>query len=89
MGKIDSIAGTSTRGIIALGLAAGMTPDALASLYRERSKDIFDRTCWESLTNPDNAIWAKYSNEKLKQILVEKFETDCKVATLHDQAELV
>jgi len=37
----DLVAGTSTGGLIALGLAAGLTPDTLCKLYLEQAKDIF------------------------------------------------
>jgi len=40
-GYFDLIAGTSTGGIIALGLAAGLTAADLRQLYLERGKEIF------------------------------------------------
>jgi uncharacterized protein len=40
-GYFDLIAGTSTGGIIALGLAAGLTAGDLRQLYTERGNDIF------------------------------------------------
>jgi hypothetical protein len=39
----DLIAGTSTGGIIALGLALGMTPERLAAFYRDDGPSIFPR----------------------------------------------
>ncbi len=40
-GYFDLVAGTSTGGIIALGLGAGLTASHLAELYAERGADIF------------------------------------------------
>lgn len=39
--KVDLFAGTSTGGIIALGLAHGLQPAELVSLYRDRGPEIF------------------------------------------------
>ena len=39
--KVDLFAGTSTGGIIALGLAHGLRPDELVALYRDRGPEIF------------------------------------------------
>jgi patatin-like phospholipase/acyl hydrolase len=39
----DLVAGTSTGGLIALGLAAGRTPDEICRLYQDQAKDIFSR----------------------------------------------
>jgi patatin-like phospholipase/acyl hydrolase len=37
----DLVAGTSTGGLIALGLAAGQSPAQLNSLYQNKAKEIF------------------------------------------------
>jgi uncharacterized protein len=39
--QVDLFAGTSTGGILALGLAHGMSPTELVSLYRDRGSEIF------------------------------------------------
>jgi uncharacterized protein len=47
-GFLDSaqlLAGTSTGGILALGLAKGMTADELVKLYQDNGAQIFDRPC--------------------------------------------
>jgi patatin-like phospholipase/acyl hydrolase len=41
--RVNLYAGTSTGGIIALGLAGGRTIEQIVSLYQERAKDIFIR----------------------------------------------
>jgi len=44
VGNADLVAGTSTRGLIAQGLAAGKTPRELCDLYRGQAQDIFSRS---------------------------------------------
>ncbi|MCC5934804.1 MAG: patatin-like phospholipase family protein [Balneolales bacterium] len=52
----DLICGTSTGGIIALGLALGMTSNEILSLYRDHANNIFGRKkgFWRSLFNPSH-----------------------------------
>jgi predicted acylesterase/phospholipase RssA len=40
--KVDLFAGTSTGGILALGLAAGFKPEELVALYLQNATRIFD-----------------------------------------------
>jgi len=42
--QFDLIAGTSTGGIIAIGLAMGISADEISSFYEERGPGIFDQT---------------------------------------------
>lgn len=60
----DIVAGTSTGGLIALGLAAGVTPTALCTLYLERAKDIFSRANRRYLAV--RALKAKFSPDGLR-----------------------
>lgn len=62
----DIICGTSTGGIIGLGLSAGISADEISKLYIERGKEIFPKG---RFTN--NFLSAKYSNKKLKSLLKE------------------
>src|SRR5262245_10170809 len=41
IGRADLIAGTSTGGLIALGLALGKSPAEMCGFYRDKAKDIF------------------------------------------------
>jgi patatin-like phospholipase/acyl hydrolase len=66
--KIDLVAGTSTGGIIALGLAKGLEPSRLRELYYEKSPEIFD-SAWYELRESLPIVRAKYSNEDLREEL--------------------
>lgn len=73
--KVDLIAGTSTGGIIALGLAAGKPLDEIAKLYQEKGKDIFDDSIWDDIRDLGRTIGAEYSNKVLKKELRNIFGT--------------
>jgi uncharacterized protein len=66
----DLIAGTSTGGIIALGIADGLDTSSLVKLYEEQGQTIF--------ANPKNKFHSylspKYKSHGLKDILKEKFQ---------------
>ena len=69
----DLIAGTSTGGIIGIGLGAGLTASELRNLYLERGKEIFPRTgalsqCTMRMTR---FFRYRYSREPLVRILSE------------------
>lgn len=76
----DLIAGTSTGGIITLGLTAPkdpadprqgarMTPDRLVRLYREEGRDIFPRWMFNWLRTVVQIEDAKYAADGLEEIL--------------------
>lgn len=69
----DLIAGTSTGGIIALGLAFGMTPAELTALYKEHGSEIFDDSWLHDITDIGGLAGSKYDNTKLGEILFKKF----------------
>lgn len=61
----DLIAGTSTGGILALGLAAGMRPRELLNMYITHQRDIFS-----SRGRRGRGVFkARYSNEGLRSVL--------------------
>lgn len=61
------LAGTSTGGILALGLAHGLSPAALVRLYRDHARRIFDKRTL-------GGVWgSKYSSEGLRAVLEETF----------------
>ena len=65
----DLFAGTSTGGIIALGLASGMSVDELSSLYRDNGKKIFDDSWWDDIRDLGGLSGADYDQKNLEMIL--------------------
>ncbi|MGA9723626.1 MAG: patatin-like phospholipase family protein [Candidatus Binatus sp.] len=72
-GTLTMFAGTSTGGILALGLAAGMTPAQIRDLYVTNGKLIFDSSWTRDVVELGGLSGAKYDNVNLKQILQETF----------------
>jgi patatin-like phospholipase/acyl hydrolase len=72
-GSIRMFAGTSTGGILALGLAAGHTPAEMRDLYVVNGKSIFDDSWARDIVDLDGLTGAKYDNENLKRILQDNF----------------
>lgn len=76
----DLVAGTSTGGILALGLACpapGGGPryraQDLADLYLKEGARIFDESPWRKLTNPMGLRAAKYPPEGIEAVLMQYF----------------
>lgn len=69
LGSADLIAGTSTGGILALGLAAGKTPQEICNLYLNKGPDIFDDSIWDNIRDLGKTVGAEYSNKVLKKEL--------------------
>ncbi len=65
----DLIAGTSTGGIIALGLAAGKSVDDLIGLYRDKGGEIFDDSWFDDLRDMGGIAGADYDQKNLEKIL--------------------
>ncbi len=73
LAKIDLFAGTSTGGILALGLASGLTPAQARALYENRGEYIFSNPLARVVEDLGNAVGAKYDNANLKQALKDQF----------------
>jgi patatin-like phospholipase/acyl hydrolase len=71
LSKVDLIAGTSTGGILALGLAAGRTPQEMGQLYEESSTTVFADSVWDDIRDLGKLTGADYSNEPLRQAILE------------------
>ncbi|MGB8522160.1 MAG: patatin-like phospholipase family protein [Candidatus Acidiferrales bacterium] len=71
--RADLLAGTSTGGIIALGLAKGMVPADLVNLYRDNGKTIFSRDLLHEIGDLGNLVGAKYDNTDLIEIIDRTF----------------
>lgn len=65
--KIDLLAGTSTGGIIALGLAKGLTPTDLRVLYYDKSPRIFGDSLLDDLRDLGRVVGAEFSNRSLRR----------------------
>ncbi|MEQ9450107.1 MAG: patatin-like phospholipase family protein [Pseudomonadales bacterium] len=63
----DLFAGTSTGGLIALGLAAGNPLDTVHNLYLDRADDIFKDTVWDNVKDLGKAVGADYSTTGLRK----------------------
>ena len=72
-GTITLFAGTSTGGILALGLAAGLTPAQIRDLYVVNGKLIFDSSWARDVVELGGISGSKYDNMNLKQILQDTF----------------
>lgn len=78
------IAGASTGGIIALGLAAGMTPEELVALYQTKANDIFDDSWLDNVLDIGNLTGAQYGSGRLKRLITAEFERRRGKRTLGD-----
>jgi patatin-like phospholipase/acyl hydrolase len=83
-GTISLFAGTSTGGILALGLAAGLTPAQIRDLYVVNGKLIFDSSWTRDVVELGGISGAKYDNVNLKQILLDTFGAQ-KLNDLHSR----
>jgi patatin-like phospholipase/acyl hydrolase len=83
-GTITLFAGTSTGGILALGLAAGLTPAQIRDLYVVNGKLIFDSSWTRDVVELGGISGSKYDNVNLKQILQETFGAQ-KLKDLHSR----
>lgn len=71
--RADLLAGTSTGGIIALGLAKGLPAAGLVDLYRQNGARIFSRSVEHELATLGGADGPKYTDEGIHAVLYEFF----------------
>ena len=67
--RVDLIAGTSTGGIMALGLAYGLSPTTLRNLYYEKGPLIFRDSLADDLADLGKLVGADYDIEPLEKEL--------------------
>jgi len=65
IGKADMYAGTSTGGLIALGLAAGKTIGDIRAFYEKEGPAIFDRRTWTYVSSLGKTLHVGYENTRL------------------------
>lgn len=64
LSQVKLFAGTSTGSILAMGLAKGLSPSELVSLYKERGKDIFHQSVPHQFLTLGSLIGAKYTTQE-------------------------
>jgi len=67
--SVDLIAGTSTGGLLALGLAHGLPPRAMRELYETKGRDIFDDSWLDDLLDLGKIAGADYDIRNLAREL--------------------
>jgi patatin-like phospholipase/acyl hydrolase len=67
--RVNLLAGTSTGGLIALGLAAGKSLESIRAIYETDASKIFETSVWHEITHLGNIFGAKYDIENLEEVL--------------------
>ncbi len=67
--SVDLIAGTSTGGLLALGLAYGLDLEVMRDLYEKKGNEIFDNSWISNVVDLGRIIGAEYSHKNLEQKL--------------------
>lgn len=73
LGKIDLFAGTSTGGILALGLAFGLPPSRIRDLYETSGRKVFVDSILDDVRDLGKLIGADYDLGPLKEELTAQF----------------
>jgi patatin-like phospholipase/acyl hydrolase len=74
--SVDLIAGTSTGGLIALGLASGLPLSQIKDLYLTKGKNIFYSSLPRWLLYLKNLLMSRYSSQKLREEIKAQFPND-------------
>ena len=72
---IDLFAGTSTGGIIALGLAHGLHINTIIELYATKGDFIFEDSLLDDIRDMGSILHSEYNNKNLKTMLTKTFGT--------------
>jgi len=73
LSTIDLFAGTSTGGILALSLAAGLEPAEVLKLYEVKGKIVFADSLLDNIRDAGLLLGSQYDNKGLKQELTNQF----------------
>lgn len=83
---VDLVAGTSTGGVVAAAVGAGIPMATVASLYRGRARDIFSRPLAHRISSLGGLVDEQYPADGLEACLQEVFGDkrlrDCTIPTL-------
>ncbi len=71
LSQVDLFAGTSTGGVLALGLALGLSPTEMGRLYTEAADKVFADSVWDDIRDLGKLTGADYSNRPLKQAILD------------------
>jgi patatin-like phospholipase/acyl hydrolase len=82
--RVDCFAGTSTGGIIALGLACGKTPEELVGLYKDKAEHLFNAYTAPEMKPLESVIYATVTSslKTLDKTLAKALDTACKLLKL-------
>jgi uncharacterized protein len=72
--RVDLFAGTSSGGLIALGLAAGISLDKITDLFVREGPKIFAENFFGQFRDVGNLFRPQYSNRELRLVLGRIFE---------------
>lgn len=71
LSQVNLFAGTSTGGVLALGLALGLSPTDMGRLYTQAASQVFADSIWDDIRDLGRLTGADYSNQPLKQAILE------------------
>jgi patatin-like phospholipase/acyl hydrolase len=77
LGQADLLAGSSTGGLIALGLARGLSPSDLRAVYEQKGGRIFDDSWLDDLRDLGQIVGADYDNTNLAREIRRILGTVC------------
>jgi uncharacterized protein len=81
--EVDLIAGTSTGGLLALGLGKGLTPADMVGFYTGSGPDIFRETLLEKVKDVGNLIGAPFKSGALEGVLKKLLGKTTRLRDLH------
>jgi len=67
--RINMFAGTSTGGLIALGLAKGFTASQLLDTYMRQGPHVFERSLWHEIKDIGDVIGPKYDSDNRQKVV--------------------
>ena len=73
LSQVDLIAGTSTGGLLALGLASGLSPTQTRSMYEDKGHIVFKDSLLGNILDAGNLIGAAYPLRPLRDELILQF----------------